>query len=163
VKKIKKPKDITPEESWQDGLYILDGTDSDWRGRVTLENCPIEEPIFGFPASAFRASIIDCCRTVPGVTMAQAEQMFIIMGNLIPLEFSYMDCQPEKPRTDKGILVDKYFGRFHDWSLSLLVEFDADFIGEQMMVNLVNKAGTTVGVGKKRPKCKGSNGMFTIN
>ena len=46
-----------------------------------------------------------------------------------------------------------------EWEADLTVEFDADTITAESVVNLLDRAGRQVGVGEGRPFSKNSNGQ----
>lgn len=51
---------------------------------------------------------------------------------------------------------------FHDWSLTFTLKLDAQMLSEKMLREIVDAAGTRIGLGDFRPDCKGPFGKFVV-
>lgn len=128
----------------------------------------------GIPCPAFRAAMIDACRLV-GLVMTNAKMTVFI----VPDGFDKMDGTPlirliskEAERLDAAVRnangsVDvRVRPMWREWEANVTVEFDADMISPESVVNLLDRAGRQVGIGEGRPFSKKSVGQgwgtFTV-
>lgn len=128
----------------------------------------------GIPCPAFRAAMIDACRTV-GMVMTKAKMAVFI----IPDGFDKDDGTPlvkliaGKPerteslvRNDNGGADIRIRPMWREWEAEVTIEFDADMITPESVINLLDRAGRQVGVGEGRPFSKNSVGQgwgtFTV-
>lgn len=115
----------------------------------------------GFPAAGFKRGMIESASFVGdkffskklvsgGVRILNGEE------GLIPIKYSKMDVFQH----NIGHNV-KFSPQFHDWSCELVIQYDANNISAQDIVNLLNYAGMYIGVGSFRPHCsQGGSGEF---
>ena len=129
----------------------------------------------GIPCSAFRAAMIDACRTV-GLVMTKAKMsVFVIPDGFdkdegTPLVRLNSPAKPERTemmvRNDNGSADIRIRPMWREWSATVCIEFDADMITAESVVNLLDRAGRQVGVGEGRPFSKNSVGQgwgtFTV-
>jgi hypothetical protein len=128
----------------------------------------------GIACPAFRAAMIDACRTV-GLVMTKAKMSVFV----IPDGFDEKDGTPlvrivgDTPerteslvRNDNGAADIRVRPMWREWAANVTVEFDADMITPDSVVNLLDRAGRQVGVGEGRPFSKNSVGQgwgtFTV-
>jgi hypothetical protein len=128
----------------------------------------------GIPCPAFRAAMIDACRTT-GTVMTRAKMSVFV----IPDGFDADDGTPlvkmiaGKPermeslvRNDNGGADIRVRAMWRQWAAAVTVEFDADMITVESVANLLDRAGRQVGVGEGRPFSKNSVGQgwgtFTV-
>lgn len=130
----------------------------------------------GVPCSAFRAAMIDACRTV-GLVMTKAKMsVFVIPDGFdaddgTPLVRVYSAKPPERHeglvRNDNGSADIRIRPMWREWHADVTLEFDADMITPESVVNLLDRAGRQVGIGEGRPFSKQSVGQgwgtFTID
>ncbi|HYP68862.1 MAG TPA: hypothetical protein VEP67_11515 [Thiobacillaceae bacterium] len=122
----------------------------------------------GIPCPAFRAAMIDACRTV-GLVMTKAKMsVFVVPDGFdkdegTPLVRLLADEPPEKTeslvRNDNGAADIRIRPMWRDWGADVTVEFDADMITAESVVNLLDRAGRQVGIGEGRPFSKNSVGQ----
>ena len=129
----------------------------------------------GIPCPAFRAAMIDACRTV-GLVMTKAKMsVFVIPDGFdkdegTPLVKIESPKPPERTeslvRNDNGSADIHIRPMWREWSANVTVDFDADMITAESVVNLLDRAGRQVGVGEGRPFSKNSVGQgwgtFTV-
>lgn len=128
----------------------------------------------GIPCAAFRAAMIDACRTV-GMVMTRAKMsVFVIADGFdrddgTPLVRLIAD-QPERleslVRNDNGGADIRVRPMWREWRADVTLQFDEDMITRESVVNLLDRAGCQVGVGEGRPFSKNSVGQgwgtFTV-
>lgn len=114
----------------------------------------------GFPAVGFKAAMVRAAKVVDGLDMTSARGLFLVSGTE---DFALVTIQGEPkmlesfPRNATGVPDIRYRPIFHDWSAEVRVRFDADLIDAGSVVNLLNRAGMSVGIGEWRPMSKTSN------
>lgn len=159
-KNAKKAKTDRPPRDFEDDFMQARHISSDgWDGIA----CP-----------AFRTAMIDACRTV-GLVMTKAKMSVFV----VPDGFDEEDGTPlvridaEAPerleslvRNDNGSADIRIRPMWRKWAANVTVEFDADMITPDSVVNLLDRAGRQVGVGEGRPFSKSSVGQgwgtFTV-
>lgn len=134
----------------------------------------------GIPASAFRKAMIDACRTVNLVMTKAKMAVFIVADGFDRADGTPLvrllaadgtpAAAPERTemlvRNDNGSADIRIRPMWREWAADVTVEFDADMITLESVVNLLDRAGRQVGVGEGRPFSKNSVGMgwgtFTV-
>lgn len=128
----------------------------------------------GISAPAFRNAMIDACRTV-GIVMTRAKMSVFVVAD----GFDRDDGTPlvrivakEPERTDSLVRNDnggpdiRVRPMWRDWAANVTVEFDADMITPESVINLLDRAGRQVGICEGRPFSKNSCGQgwgtFTV-
>jgi len=122
----------------------------------------------GIPCSSFRAAMIDACRTC-GIMMTRAKMSVFVLPDGFdalegtPLVRIYSDSPPERMeslvRPENGGADIRIRPMWRDWHCDVTLEFDADMITAESVVNLLDRAGRQVGVGEGRPFSKNSVGQ----
>lgn len=128
----------------------------------------------GIPCPAFRAAMIDACRTVNMVMTRAKMSVFVIPDGFdaddgTPL-VKLIAKKPERTeslvRNDNGGADIRIRPMWREWECDVTLEYDADMITSQSVVNLLDRAGRQVGVGEGRPFSKNSVGQgwgtFTV-
>jgi len=122
----------------------------------------------GIPATAFRNALIRAC-AVAGMEMTKAKMCVFVeadgyeAGRVTPL-VQITKGKPEQfiapARNANGSIDLRSRAKFlPGWEAKLRVRFDADLFTSEMVANLVNRAGISVGVGAGRPFSKDSAGV----
>jgi hypothetical protein len=122
----------------------------------------------GIPASAFRAGMIDACRTA-NIVMTRAKLALKIVADGFdaadgsPLVKLQSPRPPERTemlvRNDNGSADIRIRPMWRQWAADLTIEFDADMITAESVVNLLDRTGRQVGIGEGRNFSKNSVGM----
>lgn len=121
----------------------------------------------GIPAPAFRAAMIDACRTV-GLVMTKAKMSVFVLPDGFDRDdgtplVRIIGPAPERTeslvRNDNGGADIRIRPMWRKWAADVTVEFDADMITAESVVNLLDRAGRQVGVGEGRPFSKNSVGQ----
>lgn len=122
----------------------------------------------GIPCPAFRAAMIDACRTVNLVMTRAKMSVFVLPDGFdaedgTPLVRLDSPIPPERlemaVRNDNGSVDIRIRPMWRTWACDVRVQFDADMISAQSVVNLLDRAGRQVGVGAGRPFSKNSVGQ----
>jgi hypothetical protein len=116
---------------------------------------------YGFPAVAFKAAAVDAATFVDGITKVQMRGAFHVLGELVKIEGD------PSPREDMvkiamGTSDIRYRGEFKTWAVELTVQFNANAISAEQIVNMFSVAGFGCGVGEWRPQRDGSFGRFHV-
>jgi hypothetical protein len=61
-----------------------------------------------------------------------------------------------------GGRIQRHRPCFHDWRLTFTVDLDTKEIGEKLFREIVDAAGSKIGLGDFRPACKGPYGRFKV-
>lgn len=126
-----------------------------------------EKGDYGIPARAFMASILDASVSL-GIPKTQIKRAIRVIGDIYPIKYKKINERQDVTRR-AGINSSPniaYRPEFVDWSAELYIEFDENQITGEQVVNLVNQAGFTSGVGDWRPsspKSPGIHGMFEVH
>lgn len=121
----------------------------------------------GIPCPAFRAAMIDACRTV-GMVMTKAKMSVFVLPDgfdkddgtpLVKLKAGKPERTESLVRNDNGGADIRIRPMWRDWEADVTIEFDADMITPDSVVNLLDRAGRQVGVGEGRPFSKNSVGQ----
>lgn len=144
MKKAKTAKEAkNPEQDYKESLYLHpDGG-------------------YGFPAVGFKASAVDACSHIEGVTKVEARGSFHIVGDMVKLKGS-PSMREDMVRIGMGTADIRYRAEFREWECDLLIRYNANMLSPSQIINLFNVAGFAIGVGEWRPQRDGSFGMFHV-
>lgn len=121
----------------------------------------------GIPATALRAACIRACSVV-GVEMTKAKMCVFVLPDGYEYDgtplMKISKGRPERfdsyVRNDNGGADIRPRARWAEgWEVVCRLRFDADLFTKETIVNLVSRAGMSVGLGAGRPFSKDSNGM----
>ena len=126
----------------------------------------------GFPCSGFRAASIAACRAA-GVVMTHAKQAFFVLADGYDADAGTplvriiaggkTERAPEQTalpvRNDNGGADIRVRPMWREWEAVVTVQFDADMISTESVINLLHRAGVQVGIGEGRPGSKNSVGQ----
>jgi len=160
-----------PVDDFMQSLYILrpgklihkeDDLYLENRGEDGHPDVRIEGGMFGFPSVAFRSAMVEACTsTGKAITKVQARQAFHVNR-----EFTRIIGQP-RMREDmvrlNGQTADiRYRGGFVEWKAVLSIRYNTRVLTAEQLVNLLNIAGFSVGVGEWRSERDGGFGLFHV-
>jgi hypothetical protein len=121
---------------------------------------PIEGGGYGFPAIAFKRAIVGACRNVDGLTMKDADRLIYVKGVAFSKGFDVVPIEGKPIKREDVVRVGNYQdkqpdirfrGEFPSWSCVLNIKFFPKKISQAQLVNLIQWAGITEGVGEMRP------------
>ncbi len=153
AKQAKSPYNAV--EAYGNSLY--------WLGErpAKLSEATIAKGKFGFPVVAFKASAVDACSHVDGITKVEARGAFHINGELVAIDGT-PEMREDMVRIAMGTTTIRHRGMFMPWTVVLPVRHNANVLTREQIVNLFNVAGFSIGVGEWRPAKDGSMGMFHV-
>lgn len=120
---------------------------------------------YAIPGRSFKAAIVDAAAD-SGIYKTTTRRAIFIPDEWVRI------YHQEKPRmrTDRVVIGQgttsvAYRGEFKDWWVVINVEYDSGLLSLEQVVNLVNRAGFSCGVGEWRPnapKTTGNHGRFHV-
>ena len=129
----------------------------------------------GFYAGAIRNAMIAAARYVDGLQMTKSKGLFFIRAEgrdrtdgtpLVRIRGCKAVHDTRPARNDDGGADIRNRPRFDNWHAEVSIDFDADAMSAQDIANLLQRAGTQVGICDGRPGSPNSNGMgfgtFTV-
>lgn len=148
-KAAKKKEARDPEKEYQASLY------KNSKGKVA------------FPALAVKQAIVSAARNVDGLPMTILRGAVFIKGDedgLIEVIYPKGDLimREDVVRIGMGSADLRYRGEIRNWSMKLPIEFNADVLSTEQILNLLQTAGFACGLGEWRPERNGESGTFTI-
>lgn len=120
---------------------------------------------FGLPVLAIKSAIISAAHKDLGIEKTLVRKALFIKGDKILM--IEMKCATPVIREDcvtvgMGSADLRYRPEFSEWSADLAIEYDADLLQPQDIVNLTNRAGFGVGLCEWRPEKNGDFGRFRV-
>lgn len=158
-KKIKgAPKpDKNPEQEYNNSFYELDG------------NIKAPEGVHVFPILAVKAGCVTSLTfSNQKLSKPAARQMMFILpdkqyGSVTKI---HSDSGPRmnvaKVRIGMGKTDIRYRPEFVSWGMELTMKFNPYHISAEQVLELLDTAGLTVGIGEWRPEKGGSNGTYMV-
>lgn len=156
AKEAKKARD--PKEEYLASLYPMPGYES----KVGNKDCK-----YGIPAVWIKLAAVDSCRFVDGLKMTLARGAFHVLGEsggLIPLHYKSLRMRQDAVTIGINTRDLRYRGEFSDWHVKCRIRYNASVISPEQIINLINVAGFSGGLGEMRPSQKASDqyGMFEV-
>lgn len=151
----RQPKD--PEKEFHNSIYFI--------GNPNARN-----KRYGIPAISFKQAMVNGCRVIKALSMAEARQMFFVLGceddrEHVEIDSEFDPVMREDPvRNASGVADLRYRAFWPEWTADLHVEFLAGTLTTEQVVNLINVAGWSSGVCEMRPQQKigGTFGRFQV-
>ena len=143
-----------PEEEAHDSLHLLDDKTAKEVGTP-----------YGFPATAFKQAMVAAGGRFADYRMTELRGSFFIIGgpdNLVPLFSSGWQPRTDYCRLSSGVASLTHRAHFPDWKARLEIEYNAMAITPEQIVNLLELAGFSNGIGDWRPEKDGDFGRFRV-
>lgn len=121
------------------------------------------------PMLAFKASLISAAHKDLGIEKTLVRKALFLpssayhSGLLAEMDASEPQIREDMVRVGANQTDIRYRPQFDEWSFRAVVEIDPELINEQDIVNLVNRAGFSVGIGEWRPEKGGEFGRFEFD
>ena len=121
---------------------------------------------YGFPAGGFMGAMLDAC--VPlDIAKTQIKRSIRLLGDIYPLTYKKVNRRIDHPRrSGRNSTPDtRHRPEFVDWTCELIIQYDTNQITPDQIINLINQAGFSTGIGDWRPgapKSSGTHGMFKV-
>lgn len=117
------------------------------------------------PSVAFKSSMVEACRNIPGVTKRDLLQGVFVEGTepqFVDL-YGFPRCRMDPVRVGPQKVADiRFRPEYEMWACDLRVVFLPNIIDETSIANLLAWAGATTGIGEWRPEKGGVYGQFEI-
>lgn len=147
AKANKKKEARNPEQEYKDSYYY----NSDKK--------------IAFPALAIKQALVNSARVLDGVAMTTIRASIFIVGDgdgLIPVDYKTEEKRKDMVKIGMGTADVRYRGQVKGWSMTFPIKFNADVFSLEQVMNLVQTAGFSVGIGEWRPERNGDFGCFEI-
>lgn len=159
-KKAAQPKEAkNPKQLYQAAMHVLPGS-----------KASDKKPKLGFPASAFRKAMIKAY-TYVGVKRYQVQGCVFVVApdpgcDLVPIEYEKVQMREDT------VVIGGFGSRTTDlryrpelinWRAVLEIHYDSQVLTVEQIVNLVDRAGFSVGIGENRPEKGGDWGRFMVD
>lgn len=172
--KVAKQAKEARNPDWEvvDSLYWITGKPS---SPAALAKMGLQKALdggkFALPACVFKHTAVAACSFVDGMTKVIARGAFHVIGKTYPhIAGQWVEIDGPAPRRHDamvrigmGTADVRYRGEFPEWSVVVRVNYNANVISPEQIVNLYNIAGFSCGVGEHRPSCDGSCGCFSVS
>jgi len=121
----------------------------------------------GLPARAVYKAMIRASRYIidrKDGGMGKIREGVVVLGDVLPLEYdnekilTHWGRTPGQNRSPRKIMRNAFNG----WSVNIRIQFNADQISAEQIVNVLYSAGVHIGVGGFRRENSGQYGMFDI-
>jgi hypothetical protein len=125
-----------------------------------------QRPDLGFPCSGFRKAMITAAnKDMNGVTKTAAKGGIFVLADgygLVRIRYEKMQMR-EDPVMNANETPDlRYRPELYGWSADVRVQYDADMLTPEQVVNVMGRAGFSVGIGEGRPEKKGEWGRWSV-
>lgn len=149
TKKATKGREAkVPEDQFQQSIYYFKD------GKRT-----------GFPAVGFKAAMTRAGKLL-GLPMTDTRGKFHVKETEegLVLIKGKPEMREDMVRLATGVADIRFRGCYQDWSADVTILYNASFISQEQLANLLNTAGFSCGIGEWRPEKSnsGSFGLFKI-
>ena len=122
---------------------------------------------FGIPLTAFKAALIGAAHKDFGLEKTLLRKSFFIpstdSNRVTPIEAEPYIIREDIVRVGANQTDIRYRPQFNSWRANIIAEIDAELLRPEDIVNLVNRAGFSVGIGEWRPEKGGEFGRFELD
>lgn len=142
----REPKD--PQKEYEDSFY------KNKKGEVA------------FPALCIKQAMVGASRNVEGLTMTLLRGGVFVVGDedgLIVVKYKKKERRQDMVRVGMGVADIRFRGQVKDWSMEFDIKWNADLFSQEQVLNLLNIAGFSCGLGEWRPERNGDFGTFEVS
>lgn len=143
-----------PETEYRAAMYHMPGSKKD-----------STYPDLGIPAAAFRKAIKSAASRYvnPKYGAVVLGSVFVLDdgGGLVRISYKKQVMREDPVRIPSGFDM-RYRPELHEWEAVLRIQFNEAVISSEQILNLVQQAGFSVGVGDWRPEKSGQSGRFNV-
>lgn len=138
---------VDPEEEWKASRYIHPESGRSCIPGRGIKKAMVATHIFGNDKTLKR----------------RLQGAFFVTEEFIPIDY-----EKEVKRRDFLPLMggrghhNSYRMEFFGWKAKIPIEFDATLITAEALVNMLERAGTSIGIGDDRPEKSGMHGRFSV-
>lgn len=121
---------------------------------------------YGIPAASFMNAMLDAA-VACNIPKTQIKRAIRVLGDVLEIKYKKINHRVDYPRrSGRNSAPDtRHRPEFIDWSCTLTIQFDESQISTDQIINLINQAGFSSGVGDWRPSSpnsSGTHGMFQV-
>ncbi len=119
-----------------------------------------------FPARNINQAIVGSARFIQGVPMTILRGSIFIEGDvdgMIPVAYKKKQMRQDMVTVGMGTADIRFRGELLDWSMEFIMKFDSDLLSAEQVLNLLQRAGFSQGLGEWRPEKNGDNGTFEVS
>lgn len=134
--------------------------DEEWKGHLHL----CDDGGYGFPAMAIKEAMVRAAKATD-MAMVDAKAAFQVLGDangLVPIVGSEPAMRRDFIRLQGKTGSLTYRAMFKEWEIPLVIKFNQQFITVEQLINLLELAGFSPGIGAWRPECNGTFGTFEV-
>lgn len=149
--KSKLKKDLpprVPEEEYRDAMLLCDD------GKTP-----------GIRALAVKCAMINACKFVDGVPSTLAKAAITVLGDVIPMKASAPVMRTDMVNIgawNNKVTSPRYRPEYATWKATVHIRYWADKLTAEHVLNLLNIAGFTTGLGEWRQEKGGNFGAFHV-
>ncbi len=145
-----------PQECFEGAMHLMPGA------KATADH-----PDIGFPAAGFRKAMITAANSkTNGVSKTTAKGAVFVLGDddsgLVRIFYTKVRRREDAVKNESGVADLRYRPEFISWHAMVRVQFDAGLISAEQVVNLMHRAGFSVGIGEGRPERSGEWGRWMV-
>lgn len=143
----KKNATRDPQQEFKDSIY------RNSKGKVS------------FPAIALKQAIVSAARSVDGLPMTVLRASIFVRGDesdLIEVKHKELRMREDTVKIGQGTTDLRFRGEVTGWTMDLPIEFNSDVVSAEQVLNLLQIAGFSNGLGEWRPERNGNYGTFTL-
>lgn len=152
--RIKAPKQARlPEAEFKGARYLIEDHDD------------VAKDVCGFPAAGIKKAMVNAGGRVSDAKMTWLRAILNVEADSNGL-VRIISPEPPMMRTDHVVQMGRgnlrYRPQFWPWSMNLNITYNADHVRAQDIVNLLQQAGFSIGIGDWRPEKSGTFGTFEV-
>lgn len=147
-KKTKAREACDPQQEGHDATYLT------------------EKGEFGIDAMAIKSSIIGAAHKDLGIEKTLVKKALFIhckdKHRCLPMRCAEPTIREDHVRLTGNTADLRYRPEFSEWEIDIIIDYDADLLKADDIVNLINRAGFGVGIGEWRPEKGGDWGRYQV-
>lgn len=148
MKKAAKGREVrNPEKEYENSFYY------DSEGNIA------------FPARNIKQAIVGSARFINGVPMTILRGSLFVHGDkegFIPVVYKKKSMRQDMVTVGMGSADIRFRGQVEGWSMEFVIEYDQDILSAEQVLNLLERAGFSQGLGEWRAEKNGDNGAFRV-
>lgn len=118
-----------------------------------------------FPARNIKQAIVGSARFINGIPMTVLRGAVFVTGDkdsMIPVKYKSKEKRKDMVTVGMGAADIRFRGQVNDWEMEFIIKFDADLLSPEQILNLLQRAGFSQGLGEWRPEKNGDFGTFEV-
>jgi hypothetical protein len=145
--------------------------DTKYEASMYIINNPDGTKSYGFPAKSIKSACVAAARFIPSLTMTVVRGLFFVEEGNGLLEIKHPTNGEVKPKKDCQMVIKKdgkqipvVRSRFDEWCIDFTVVWQPSFTNQDVIIQILQVAGESIGLGCLRPEKSGrqSYGTFRV-